>query len=190
MEELNGLEILGFEKAAQWEEWLAANEENTAGVWVKIAKKGVPGVSRDEALDAALCHGWIDGQAKSYDERFYLQKFSQRRRRSVWSKVNVAKVAALTEAGRMRPRGLAEVEAAKADGRWDAAYDSPATAEVPPDLAAALEANDEARAFFETLSKSDRYIILLRLATALKPATREARLKRMIATLASGRKVT
>ncbi|GAA3155455.1 YdeI/OmpD-associated family protein [Nonomuraea roseoviolacea subsp. carminata] len=180
-----------FEDAAQWEAWLAEHHETPGGVWLRIAKKGSGEVSvtRGEALDVALCYGWIDSHTRSCDEASYLQRFSPRRARSVWSKVNVAKVEELVAAGRMRPPGLAAVLAAQADGRWEAAYESPRNATVPEDLAEALERDERAKAFFDTLGKSDRYLVILRLMTARTPRTRAARLGRMIAGLAAGEKV-
>ncbi|WP_113703023.1 YdeI/OmpD-associated family protein [Nonomuraea lactucae] len=191
MEALDGMRIMAFDDAAQWESWLAGNHELGAGVWMKIAKKGAGGVSptRGEALDVALCYGWIDSHTRSLDEAYYLQRFSPRRPRSSWSKVNVAKVEALVAAGRMRPPGLAAVEAAQADGRWDAAYEPPKDATVPPDLEAALDANEKAKAVFDSLSKGRRYTVLLRLMTARTPGTRAARLHRMVATLEAGGEV-
>jgi uncharacterized protein YdeI (YjbR/CyaY-like superfamily) len=141
MEALNGIAIIAFNDAAQWESWLANHYELQAGVWLKIAKKssGIASVTPMEALDVALCYGWIPGQRKPYDEAYYLQKFTRRRPKSLWSKVNIGKVEALIAAGRMQGPGLAEILAAKADGRWDAAYESQKKATIPPDLAAALE---------------------------------------------------
>jgi len=141
MEALNGMEIIAFNDAAQWESWLANHNELQAGVWLKIAKKssGIASVTPMEALDVALCYGWIPGQRKPYDEAYYLQKFTRRRPKSLWSKVNSGKVEALIAAGRMQAPSLAEILAAKADGRWDAAYKSQKKATIPPDLAAALE---------------------------------------------------
>ena len=146
---------------------------------VKIAKKGsgVPSLTDDEAVDLGLCYGWISGQRKSYDEVYYLQKYVPRRPRSRWSQVNVAKVEALIAAGRMRPSGLAEVEAAKADGRWAAAYESQRNATVPPDLAAALPASPGAARAFDALSKTQRYAMILKVMTARTAAAREARLR-------------
>lgn len=144
MEALNGLEIIAFNDAAQWESWLANHYELQAGVWLKIAKKssGIASVTPMEALDVALCYGWIPGQRKPYDEAYYLQKFTRRRPKSLWSKVNIGKVEALIAAGRMQAPGLAEILAAKTDGRWDAAYESQKKATIPPDLAAALEQSE------------------------------------------------
>src|SRR6185312_16367770 len=147
---------------------------DSSGVWRKIAKKasGVASLTDDEAVDIGLCYGWISGQRKSLDEVYYLQKYVRRRPRSRWSQVNVRKVEKLIAAGRMRPPGLAEVEAAKADGRWDAAYESQKEATAPSDLVAALAANQAAASTFESLSKTDRYAVILDVVTARSPATR------------------
>ncbi|MFL6298544.1 MAG: YdeI/OmpD-associated family protein, partial [Actinomycetes bacterium] len=171
-----------------WEAWLADHHTLQAGVWLKIANKGSgqASVSNDEALDVALCYGWINGQRKPLDGSWYLQRYTPRRPRSTWSKVNVDKVEALTAAGRMRAPGMAEVEAAKADGRWDAAYEPARTATVPPDLAAALAQDERARRRYESLGRTDRYLVILRLQTASTPEARAARLRRMVATLAAG----
>jgi uncharacterized protein YdeI (YjbR/CyaY-like superfamily) len=186
--ELNGVEIVAFADAHEWEAWLSANHERQEGVWIRIAKKasGIPSVTPAEAIDVALCWGWIDGQRKGLDETRFLQKFTPRRKRSLWSQVNVEKVEALTAAGRMRPPGIAEVERAKADGRWDAAYASQATAEVPPDLRAALDASPAARAAFAALNRTERYAVLHQLMTARTEKTRAIRLKKVVATLEAG----
>jgi uncharacterized protein YdeI (YjbR/CyaY-like superfamily) len=157
-------------------------------VWVRFAKKGsgIPSVTYAEALDAALCYGWIDGQSRSVDETWYLQKFTPRRARSIWSKRNREKVAALIESGRMRPAGLAEIDRAKADGRWDAAYDGPAAATVPDDLQAALDANPAAADSFAGLNGQNRYAILHRVQTAVKPETRARRIAQFVEQLARG----
>ncbi|MEV0116569.1 YdeI/OmpD-associated family protein [Streptomyces sp. NPDC050844] len=191
MESLADLKVMTCADRAELEAWLEEHHAGSPGVWVKLAKKGsgVASVTAAEVIDVALCHGWIDGQRKSYDDIYYLQKITPRRPRSLWSKVNREKVAALTAAGRMRAAGLAQVAAAKADGRWAAAYEGQATATVPDDLAAALEANEAARKTFEGLSRSERYVVLHRLMTAKKAATRAARLERMMAALEAGEKV-
>lgn len=178
-------EVLALEDAAGWEAWLASNHDRVNAVWLKIAKKGsgLVSVTNREALDGALCFGWIDGQRRSYDESYYLQRYSRRRPTGSWSRVNVDRVAELIAAGRMREPGLAEVEAAKADGRWDAAYESQRTYSVPPDLTAALAEHPRARASFDALGKTERYVMVLQLLKARTPATRAARLERMIATL-------
>jgi uncharacterized protein YdeI (YjbR/CyaY-like superfamily) len=184
-------EVLACRDAAEWEAWLAAHHRQPGGVWLKIAKKGSgqASVTIAEALDVALCYGWIDGQRKALDGRWYLQRYSPRRPRSTWSRVNVDKAEALIAAGRMREPGLAQIEAAKADGRWAAAYGPARSATVPPDLAAALEGDDRARRFYESLGRTDRYLVILRLETARTPEARAARLRRLVATLAAGRRV-
>lgn len=180
------VEWLDFPDADQWHAWLAAEHAVQSEAWLRIAKRhsGISSVTTPEALDVALCYGWIDGQRKSHDDVSFLQRYSRRRPTSSWSKVNVAKVEALMAAGRMRPAGLAEVEAAKADGRWDAAYESQRTAEVPPDLATALEGNVRAKNVFERLGRSDRYAVILPLLKARTPETRARTLARAIARLA------
>jgi uncharacterized protein YdeI (YjbR/CyaY-like superfamily) len=175
----DGKPIVQLASAEAWEAWLEAEHPSSDGVWLKFAKKGsgVETVGYGEALDVALCYGWIDSQVLSYDERFYLQKFTPRRKRSKWSRINRDKIEELTKQGRMKPSGLEQVELAKADGRWDAAYASPANAEVPDDLQAVLDASPKAAASWEGLSKSNRYAVLYRLADAKKPETRARRLK-------------
>jgi uncharacterized protein YdeI (YjbR/CyaY-like superfamily) len=186
--ELNGIEIVAFPDAAAWDAWLAANWERQEGVWIRMAKKasGIPSVTHAEAIEVALCWGWIDGQRRGLDATWFLQKFTPRRKRSLWSRVNVGKVEALIAAGRMRPPGLAEIEAARADGRWEAAYASARTAEVPDDLQAALASRPAARAFFESLTGANRYAVLWRLMTAKTERTRAARLEKIVAMLESG----
>ena len=181
-------ETIAFRDGAAFEAWLESHADRQAGVWLKLAKRGsgIPSLTSDEAVDIGLCFGWISGQRRSLDEVYYLQKYVPRRPRSLWSQVNVAKVEALTAAGRMRPSGLAEVEAAKADGRWDAAYASQRTATVPPDLAAALAASPQAARAFAALSKTDRYGVIFKLLTARSATAREAQLQRAIAALAAG----
>ena len=182
------LPILPFASVSLWEQWLFKHHDQLDGVWIKMAKKasGVASVTHDEALDVALCYGWIDGQRKTYDSRFFLQKFTPRRPKSLWSKRNINKVAELTAAGRMQPSGLAEVEAAKQDGRWEAAYDSPKNMVVPEDFLKALGENKQAQAFFNTLSKSNVYAIAWRLETAKKPETRKRRFDALLAMLERG----
>jgi uncharacterized protein YdeI (YjbR/CyaY-like superfamily) len=182
------LETRAFASAEEWEAWLRAHHDTAPGVWIKFARKGsgVPTVTYMEALQTALCFGWIDGQARSLDESFYLQRFTPRRARSIWSKRNRDFATALIESGRMQPAGLREVERAKADGRWDAAYDAPSTATVPDDLRAALDASPSAAAFFETLSSQNRYAILHRVQTAKKPETRARRIATFVAMLERG----
>ncbi|MFH8712081.1 YdeI/OmpD-associated family protein [Streptomyces zaomyceticus] len=191
MERYEGLELMTVTETAQLEAWLETHHADTPGVWLRIAKKGKGGASLPipEVLDCMLCFGWIDGQRKGGDGTYFFQKYTPRRSRSLWSQVNVRKVAALTEAGRMREPGFAEVRAAQADGRWAAAYPAQAEATVPDDLAAALEADAEARAFYEELGKTDQYLVIMRLWQARTPKGRAQRLERMMAKLAAGEKV-
>lgn len=180
-----------FASAAAWEAWLAEHHATEQAVIVKIAKKasGIPTVSPAEAIEVALCFGWIDGVRRGLDGTHFLQRFTPRRARSKWSKINRAKAIELIEAGRMRPAGLAEVERAKADGRWDAAYDSHSTITEPDDLRAALDANPQARAYFDALDRTNRYAILYRLHDAKKPQTRQRRLEKFVAMCAAGEKL-
>ena len=179
-----------FRDAASWEKWLVACGDGK-GAWLKIAKKnsGARSVSYAEALDVALCHGWIDGQKRSFDDAFFLQRFTPRRPKSLWSKINVGHVARLVEAGRMQAAGLREVEAAKADGRWEAAYAGAAGMAVPEELEVALAKNGKARAFFDTLDKTNRYAVCWRVQTAKTPETRAARIGKLVAMLAKGEKI-
>lgn len=173
--------------AAQWGSWLAENHDSATGALLMITKqgKGPPSVTYAEALDLALTWGWIDGHKRAHDERAWLQRFTPRRPRSTWSKINRDKAEALIRAGKMQPPGLREVERAKQDGRWAAAYDSARTSQVPDDLARALAGNKAAAVFFETLDGANRYAILYRVQTAKKPETRAARIARFVAMLAN-----
>lgn len=180
-----------FADQQAWTEWLDANHPNSPGLWLRLAKKdsGLSSVSYAEALDVALCYGWIDGQKRSGDEQTWLQKFTPRGKKSVWSKINVDKVAALIEQGRMRPAGQAAIDLARADGRWEAAYDSQKNASVPEDLQAALDASPAAAAFYATLNGTNRYAILFRVQTAKKPETRAKRIRDFIAMLERNEKL-
>ena len=182
------LETRTFASVAEWEAWLREHHASAPGIWIRFARKGsaIASVTYMEALQEALRFGWIDGQARGVDESWYEQRFTPRRPRSIWSKRNREFALALIEAGRMEPAGLREVERAKADGRWDAAYDAPSTATVPDDLQAALDAAPDAAAFFATLNSQNRYAILHRIQTAKKPETRAARIERFVAMLARG----
>ncbi|MEU0568990.1 YdeI/OmpD-associated family protein [Nonomuraea sp. NPDC005983] len=177
--------MMHFADATQWEAWLAGHHESEDGVWLKIAKKGsaADSVTIAQALEIALCYGWIDSQRRSHDEHFYLQRYSRRRKGSPWSRVNVERVEALTIAGRMRPPGLAQVAAAQADGRWAAAYTAQRNATVPPDLTAALAAHPQAAARFEALDKTARYLVILPLLKARTLEARAARLNRTLSDL-------
>ena len=179
------METMLFPDAAAWEAWLAANHARPEGVWLRTARKGgTPAtVTNDEALDVALCYGWINGQRRSLSDSHYLQHWVRRRPRSTWSQVNVEKVAALTAAGRMREPGLASVAEAKADGRWDAAYAAQATAPMPPSLAAALDASPAAAAAFAALGKTDRYLLTLPVLKARTDAGRASAVARALALL-------
>ena len=185
------LPIILFDDQAAWTEWLDEHHADSPGVWVRHAKKGAPyaSVSYAEALDVALCYGWIDSQKKTFDQHSFLQKFGPRGARSIWSKVNREKIQALIDAGRMKPAGIQAVESAKADGRWDAAYDPASTATVPDDLQAALDAKPKAKEFFATLNGANRYAILFRVQTAKKPETRAKRITALVEMLERNEKI-
>ena len=185
------LPVLGFDGPAEWEAWLADQHQSAAGVWLKIAKNrsGQAGPGYAEALDVALCYGWIDGQKAGLDDDYWLQRFTPRKPGSRWSKINTDRAAALIEAGRMRAAGLREVELARADGRWDAAYAGQASITVPGDLERALAANEAARAFFGTISRRNRYAILYRIGTAKRPETRARRIAQFVDMLADGKTI-
>ena len=175
--------------AAAWRTWLAENVDEQAGVWLVLAKKGTTdptSLSYAAALEEALCHGWIDGQARRRDEDTYVQRFTPRRRRSMWSRRNVGIVERLTAEGRMHPQGLSEVARAKADGRWEVAYAGPATAEIPADLTVALAARPEAQAMFENLTSQNRFAVLHRLGAAKRQETRARRIEQYVDMLARG----
>jgi uncharacterized protein YdeI (YjbR/CyaY-like superfamily) len=185
-DELPELTVAG---APAWREWLAGNHSEATGVWLVLAKKGTTeptSLSYDEALEEALCHGWIDGQVRRRDERTYRQRFTPRRARSAWSQRNVAIAQRLAAAGRMHAAGLAEVERAQADGRWEAAYAGQASIEMPADLARALDAEPAASAMFATLTSQNRYAILYRIETAKRADTRARRIEQYVAMLTRG----
>lgn len=185
------LPVIAFATQADFETWLAQHHEEPAGLWIKIARKasGIQSITHPEALDVALCYGWIDGLRRSFDDDYFVQKFTPRRKRSKWSKVNREKVATLIEQGRMQPAGLREIEAAKADGRWDAAYDSPSKIAVPDDLQVHLDAHPQAKAFFESLDSRNRYAILYRIHDAKRPETRARRIEQFVTMLIDGEKL-
>jgi uncharacterized protein YdeI (YjbR/CyaY-like superfamily) len=191
MKQIDDLPILAFETQQDWEAWLNENQAASKGIWLKVAKKeaAIPTVTYAEALEGALCYGWIDGQKASFDDQYWLQKFTPRRPKSVWSKVNCDKATALMAAGRMQPAGIRQVELAKADGRWDAAYDSQSKITVPDDFQRELDNNPEAKAFFSTLNSVNRYAILYRIHTAKKSATRAARIQKFIEMLEKHEKI-
>lgn len=185
------LSTAAFPSLARWEKWLDKNHATAPGIWIRFYKKdsGIKTVSYDEALDAALCYGWIDGQLKSLDEVSWLRKFSPRGPKSMWSKRNIAHVERLTAAGRMRASGLEAVNQAKKDGRWEQSYDAPSQMEVPEDFRKALAGNKKALAFFEALNKANKYAIAWRLQTAKKPETRQRRMEKLLAMMAAGEKL-
>ncbi|HEU5005278.1 MAG TPA: YdeI/OmpD-associated family protein [Candidatus Saccharimonadales bacterium] len=191
METFKDLPVLHFASQQDWRAWLEHNHGQPQGVWLKHAKKssGKESVSYQEALTEALCYGWIDSQKQAYDKDFFLQKFSPRRPKSIWSKVNVAKAKELISSGRMQSAGLAVVDVAKHDGRWDGAYNSPSASLVPEDFQAALDKNPKAKQFFETLNKTNVYAFCWRVQTAKKPETRMARIEKFIDMLNRGEKL-
>ncbi|MFE1782206.1 YdeI family protein [Streptomyces sp. NPDC059506] len=183
--------VLFFATQEEWEKWLEENHGDVPGVWFQIPKNGsgIDGVDYAHALESALCYGWIDGQKKKLDEQHWLQRFTPRRPGSKWSKVNREKATRLIAGGRMRPAGLREVEKAKVDGRWEAAYAAQSRATVPDDLRAALDAAPEARDFFAALDSRNRYAVLYRIEDAKKPETRAARIEKFVAMLAQRKKL-
>ena len=185
------LPVIPFVSRDAWEAWLAEQHATSSGLWLKIAKRdsGIDTVSYAEALEVALCYGWIDGQKNKLDGDYWLQRFTSRKPRSKWSKVNCGKATELIEKGWMKPAGLREVEQAKADGRWDAAYEAQSTATVPDDLRRELERNDAAREFFSTLDSRNRYAILYRIQDAGKPETRARRIATYVAMLNERKKI-
>ena len=182
------LPILPFESQQKFSDWLTEHHNQSEGLWLKLAKKGadIPSVTYDEAVESALCYGWIDGQKRGFDEKFWLQKFTPRRSKSIWSKINREKAERLIASGEMQPAGLAAVELAKQDGRWESAYDSQRTITVPEDFQAELDKNAKAKAFFGTLTSAKRYSFLFRIQTAKKPQTRERRIHQFIEMLQRG----
>jgi uncharacterized protein YdeI (YjbR/CyaY-like superfamily) len=185
------LPILPFESQQKFADWLAENHNHVDGLWLKFAKKGadVPSMTYDEAVETALCYGWIDSQKKGFDDSFWLQRFTPRKAKSIWSRVNREKAEQLIASGQMQPAGLAAVELAKQDGRWEAAYDSQGTITVPDDLQAELDQNPKAKTFFDTLDSANRYAILFRLQTARKAETRARRLRQFVEMLERGNKI-
>jgi uncharacterized protein YdeI (YjbR/CyaY-like superfamily) len=183
--------VVEFASAKAWAAWLAKNHAKSSGVWLKLAKKGSGDVtvSYSDALDVALCFGWIDGRKAKLDERFWRQRFCPRTAQSKWSKLNRIRVERLVETGAMKPAGLAEVQRAQADGRWDAAYDAQSTATVPPDLRRELKKHPEAAACFDTLEARNRYAILYRIQDAKKSETRARRIEKFVAMLEAHEKI-
>ena len=191
MKKAETLPIISFETQQGWERWLTEHHTETDGLWLKIAKKeaGISSVNYAEALESAICYGWIDGQKASFDDKYWLQKFTQRRAKSIWSKVNCTKALALIAEGRMQPAGIRQVELAQADGRWEAAYESQSKITVPDDFQKELDNNPKAQEFFTTLNSVNRYAILFRIQTAKKPETRSARISTFIEMLANNQKL-
>ncbi len=183
--------IVPFTNAKAFRRWLKTNHAMHQGIWMQLAKKdsGIPSITYAEALDEALCYGWIDGQKKSQDAQHWLQKFTRRGPRSVWSQINIAHIERLTSEGRMQPTGQAAVDAAKTDGRWEQAYHSSRNHELPEDLLTAVSKNVKAQAFLDTLNKANRYAIYFRLTTARKPETRARRFEQLLEMLKRGQKL-
>jgi uncharacterized protein YdeI (YjbR/CyaY-like superfamily) len=191
MADANDFPIVPFSSGKEWEAWLEKNHKTASGVWMQFYKKasGIPTISWAEAVPIALCYGWIDSQAKKYDDQSYLQKFTPRGPKSIWSKINTEHVERLIKQGKMKPAGLMTVEAAKADGRWQQAYDSPKNMTVPDTFLKLLDENKKAKEFFATLNKANTYAIAWRLQTAKKPETRERRMKQLLEMLERGEKL-
>lgn len=185
------LPIKPFANKTKWAEWLAKQHDRSAGVWLKLAKKdsGIKSITYEEALDVALCYGWIDGQKKSFDDKYWLQKFTPRGPKSIWSKINTEKAERLIASGEMRPAGLKAIEAAKVDGRWDAAYASQRNISIPEDFQTALDTNKKAKAFFTTLKSAERYSFLFRIHNAKRPETRARRIQQFVLMLENGEKL-
>lgn len=178
METFGDVPVKAFASPSLWQTWLASHHQDPLGIWVKIAKKdsGIKSITYLEALDEALCYGWIDGQKRGYDDKYFLQKFTPRRKRSLWSKINIEKATKLIEDGRMQPPGQLAINAAKADGRWDAAYEPQSSATIPPDLQTFLDTNKQVAEFFATFTKAEQYSVLHKLMTAHSLEIRAKRL--------------
>ena len=191
MEIFKELPVLLFDDQSTWHNWLEENHKQTHGIWLKLAKKssGKSSISYEDALEEAICYGWIDGQKQTYNNEYWLQKFSSRGSKSVWSKVNVAKAEMLIKSGKMQTSGLKTVNSAKKDGRWKAAYDSARTSTIPEDFQFALNSNPKAKQFFDTLNRANVYAFCWRVQTAKKPETRQARIEKFIEMLSKGEKL-
>ena len=185
------LPILPFASKKKWAEWLAKQHDKSTGLWLKLSKKGsgISSITYDEALEIALCYGWIDGQKGSFDDKYWLQKFTPRGPKSIWSKINVAKAEKLIKNRQMKPAGLKAIETAKKDGRWEKAYDSQKNISVPEDLQVELDNNKKAKAVFATLNGVNRYAILFRIHNAKKAETRAKRIKQFIQMLEKNEKI-
>jgi uncharacterized protein YdeI (YjbR/CyaY-like superfamily) len=188
---LTDLPTLPFANKKKWADWLAKQHDKSTGVWLKLAKKntGIPSITYEEALDVALCYGWIDGQKGSFDESYWLQKFTPRGPKSIWSKINTEKVERLIASGEMKPAGLKAIELAKGDGRWAAAYASQKNISIPEDFQSALDKNKKAKEFFATLNSVNRYAILFRIHNAKKPETRARKIQQFIEMLERNEKI-
>jgi uncharacterized protein YdeI (YjbR/CyaY-like superfamily) len=182
---------LPFESKKKWADWLARQHDNSSGVWLKLAKKDsrIPSVTYEEALDVALCYGWIDGQKKGFDDQYWLQKFTPRGPKSIWSKINTEKAEKLIASGEMKPAGLQAIDAAKQDGRWEAAYSSQKNMAIPADFQAALDKNERAKGRFAKLKSAERYSFLFRIHHAKKPETRARHIQRFVEMLEKGEKL-
>ena len=185
------LPTLPFATKNKWVEWLSRQHDKSAGVWLKLAKKdsGIPSLTYDEAVEAALCYGWIDGQKKGFDEQYWLQKFTPRGPKSIWSKINTVKAERLIASGEMKAAGLKAIDAAKQDGRWDAAYESQKNISIPDDFESALNQNKKAKVFFATLNSVNRYAILFRIHNVKKAETRAKRIQQFVEMLERGEKL-
>jgi uncharacterized protein YdeI (YjbR/CyaY-like superfamily) len=191
MPDVKTLPAITFESQQEWEAWLSKNHNKSDGVWIKVYKKdsGITSIHPPEALEEALCYGWIDGQRKGLDEKSYLQKYTPRRKRSMWSKINTGHIARLTKLGKMKPSGVAEVERAKADGRWDLAYESPKNTVVPEDFLKELFKNKKAEEFFKSLNKTNTFAVSFQINSAKKQETKEKRIKKLVEMFARGEKL-
>ena len=187
----NNLPVKSFANKAKWADWLSKQHEKSSGVWLKLAKKdsGIKSATYEEALDVALCYGWIDGQKKGFDDQYWLQKFTPRGPKSIWSKINTEKAERLIAGGEMKAAGLHAVEAAKQDGRWEAAYASQKNIGIPEDFQAALDQNRKAKVFFAKLKSTERYSFLFRIHQAKKPETRTRHIQKFIEMLEKGEKI-
>ena len=186
----NVVQVISFASSKEWRKWIAANHSKSNGLWLRFFKKvsGEKTITYSEALEEALCYGWIDGQANKYDTNSYIQKFTPRRPKSIWSKKNTEKAERLIQEGKMKKGGMQQVELAKADGRWQQAYDSPKNMKVPEDFLQRLSKNKKAKTFFDRLNKANQYAIAWRLQTANRPETREKRLKEILVMMSEGKK--
>ncbi len=187
---VENIKVIGFKNSKEWNDWLSINHSDSSGIWMRFYKKdsGIKSITHNEALDEALCYGWIDGQLKGYDEKSWLQKFTPRRAKSIWSKRNIELAEKMIKLGKMKPPGLKEIKEAKKDGRWEKAYDSPSNMIVPDDFMKELSKDKNAMKFFNSLNKANKYAVAWRLQTAKKPETRDKRMKNILGMLSKGEK--